>query len=222
MQRLGLALTIGLACLPAVADAQLTTPADWKWRQDAEAPIATGLQMKPGEWAFVQMPPGWHVTTGPGVLLYPSANGDLAGHFALESEVFLFPGQSAEEYGVFLGGQNVDSSASPDYVAFVLRRDGQAAVLRRRGGQTTSLAAWQSNTAILPGKAGEEPVKNVLKVDLDAQSGTFWVNGTKVLSVPRAELSTDGRVGFRIGKDMNLHITSFNVTRKMAPVPVKK
>jgi hypothetical protein len=46
----------------------------------------------------------------------------------------------------------------------------------------------------------------------------LWVNGQKVLSVPRADLATDGRVGFRIGKDMNLHITTFNVTRKMAPV----
>jgi hypothetical protein len=43
-----------------------------------------------------------------------------------------------------------------------------------------------------------------------------------VLSVPRSELSPDGRVGFRIGKEMNLHITSFNVTRRFAPVPVKK
>jgi hypothetical protein len=44
------------------------------------------------------------------------------------------------------------------------------------------------------------------------------VNGTKVLSVPRAEVPTDGRIGFRVGKDMNLHITTLNVTRKLAPV----
>jgi hypothetical protein len=62
----------------------------------------------------------------------------------------------------------------------------------------------------------------VLKVDVDSQAGAFWVNGTKVLSVPRSELATDGRVGFRIGKEMNLHITSFNVTRKFAPGPIKK
>jgi hypothetical protein len=218
MRRSVLILTAVTLLVPTVVNGQLKTPTDWKWRQDSDAPIATGLQMKPGEWAFVQMPPGWHVTTGPGVLLYPAANGDAGGHFSLESEVFLFPGTSQEEYGVFLGGQSVDTSPTPDYIAFVLRRDGQAAALRRRGGQTTALAPWQAHAAILPGKAGEDPVKNVLKVDLDPAAASLWVNGQKVLSVPRADLATDGRVGFRIGKDMNLHITTFNVTRKMAPV----
>jgi hypothetical protein len=102
-----------------------------------------------------------------------------------------------------------------------LRRDGQAAVLRRRAGQTAVVAAWQPHEAIVPGKAGDN-VKNVLKVDLDSVNAALWVNGTRVLSVPRAEVPTDGRIGFRVGKDMNLHITALNVTRKLAPVPVKK
>jgi len=222
MRRYVTVLTAAMTLAPALVGAQLTTPTDWKWRQDAEAQIATGLQMKPGEWAFVQMPPGWHVTTGPGVLLYPAANGDVTGHFSLESEIFLFPGNSQEEYGVFLGGQAVDSSPTPDYVAFVLRRDGQAAALRRRGGQTTPLVAWQPHAAILAGKTGEDPVKNVVRIDLDPAAASLWVNGQKVLSVPRTDLASDGRVGVRVGKDMNLHITTFNVTRKLAPVPVKK
>ena len=72
---------------------------------------------------------------------------------------------------MFLGGQDIEASASPDYSAFVLRRDGQAAVLRRRAGQTTALAAWQRHEAIVPGKAGDEPVKNVLKIDVDPLDG---------------------------------------------------
>ena len=48
------------------------------------------------------------------------------------------------------------------------------------------------------------------------------MNGAKVASVPRQELKADGRIGFRVGKDMNLHIATLNVTRKLAPVPVKK
>ena len=125
--------------------------------------------------------PGWHVTTGPGVLLYPTANGEIGGNFSLEAEIFLFPGEAADEYGIFLGGQDIDTSAMPDYSAFVLRRDGQAAVLRRRGGQSTALAAWQRHEAIVPGKAGDEPVKNILKVDVDATNVTLWVNAAKVL-----------------------------------------
>ena len=222
MRRLVPTLILVCAGAPALLTAQLTTPTDWKWRQDAAAPLASGAKMEPGSWVFVQMPPGWHVTTGPGVLLYPSAHGDVGGNFSLEAEIFLFSGESADEYGVFLGGQDIEGAATPDYSAFVLRRDGQAAVLRRRAGQTTVVAAWQPHEAIVPGKAGDEPVKNVLKIDLDQANATLSVNGAKVLAVPRADIRVDGRIGFRIGKEMNLHITTLNVTRKLAPVPVKK
>jgi hypothetical protein len=210
------------ACAPALLAGQLTTPTDWKWRQDAPAPLAPGSKMEPGSWVFVQMPPGWHVTTGPGVLLYPTTNGEIGGNYSLEAEVFLFPGEATDEYGLFLGGQDIDTSAAPDYTAFVLRREGEAAVLRRRAGQTTPLADWQRHEAIVKGNVKGDAVKNVLKVDVDPLNVTLWVNATKVLSVPRAEVRADGRVGFRIGKDMNLHITTLNVTRKLAPVPVKK
>jgi hypothetical protein len=222
MRRVLLLLVTCCACASTLLSAQLTTPTDWKWRQDAPAPLAPGSKMEPGSWVFVKMPPGWHVTTGPGVLLYPTANGEVGGNFSLEAEVFLFPGESAEEYGLFLGGQEIDASAAPEYAAFVLRRDGHAAVLRRHSGETTALADWQRHEAILPGAVKGDPVKNVVRVDADALTATLSVNGAKVAAVPRADLKLDGRIGFRIGKDMNLHITTLNVTRKLAPVPAKK
>jgi hypothetical protein len=221
MRRLVSAVIAIVACGSALT-AQLKTPTDWKWRQDAPAPLAPGSKMEPGSWVFVQMPPGWHITTGPGVLLYPTANGELSGNYSLEAEIFLFSGESPDEYGVFLGGQNIDASTSPDYSAFLLRRDGQASIVRRRAGETTALAAWQRHEAIVPGKAGDEPVKNIIRIDLDPLNATLSVNGAKVTSVPRAGLSLDGRIGFRVGKDMNLHISTLNVTRKLAPVPQKK
>ena len=220
MRRLVTAMLVAL-CAPALLTAQLKTPADWKWRQDTPAPLADGVKMAPGSWAFAQMPPGWHVTTGPGVLLYPSSHGEVDGNYSLETEIFLFPGDSTEEYGLFLGGRDIESSAAPEYVAFVLRRDGHAAILRQGGGNPTAVSAWQRHAAILAGKPADN-VKNVLRVDVDAMNATLWVNGEKIVSVPRAGLSGDGKIGFRVGKDMNLHISSFNVTRKLAPVPAKK
>jgi hypothetical protein len=222
MRRLVTVLIAVCACAPALLTAQLKTPGDWKWRQDAPAPLAAGSKMEPGSWVFVQMPPGWHVTTGPGVLLFPAANGDVTGNFSLEAEVFLFPGDATDEYGLFFGGQDIDTSATPDYAAFVLRRDGQTAVLRRRAGETAALSDWQRHEAVLQGNATGDAVKNVLRVEVDPLSATFSVNGAKVSAVPRANLRAEGRVGFRVGKDMNLHISTLNVTRKLAPVPVKK
>ncbi len=214
-------LAAAVALVPAVASAQLTTPGDWKWRQDAPAPLATGSEMKPGSWVFVQMPPGWHITTGPGVLLYPGANGDAGGNFSIEAEIFLFPGASLEEYGVFAGAKDIDA-ADPSYTAFVLRRDGRAAILKRRGTQITAVADWQARDAILPLVGGKEPVKNVLRVDVTATTVTMSVNGAQVAAVPRQDIDADGRFGFRVGKDMNLHISTLNVTRRLAPAPVKK
>jgi hypothetical protein len=217
-------MLLGIVCvvLTAAVRGQVTTPTDWKWRQDAPAPLATGVTMKPGSWVFVQMPPGWHVTTGPGALLYPSSQGEVNGNFSIEAEIHLFPGTSAEEFGVFLGGREIENSTTPRYAAFVLRRDGSAAVFERRGGESKAIAAWQRNEAILAHDGGKDTAKNVIRVDVDAVAATMFVNGAKVLSVPRQQLSAEGRIGFRVGNDLNLHITTLNVTRKLAPVPAKQ
>lgn len=57
------------------------------------------------------MPPGWHVTTGPGALLFPTDLRSVEGNDSLEAQVFLFPGKSAEEYSVFIGGSASDAGA---------------------------------------------------------------------------------------------------------------
>jgi hypothetical protein len=134
----------------------------------------------------------------------------------------LFPGESQEEYGLFLGGQEIDSSGAPEYAAFVLRRDGHAAVLRRVRAQTTAVANWQRHESIAPHTGGKDAIKNNIRVDVDQLNATMLVNGVKVLSVARDGLKADGRIGFRIGKDVNLHIATLNVTRKLAPAPPPK
>lgn len=207
--------------LPSPLLAQLKTPTDWQWRQDAPAPLAPGSKMEPGSWVFVGMPPGWHITTGPGVLLFPRADGDAAGNFSLESEIFLFPESGAGEYGVFLAGRNVEGTDHPEYLAFVLRGDGQAAILHGRGGGTTALAGWRGHSAILK-KHASDAVKNVVRVDVDAVNLAMSVNGSRVIEIPRNDLATDGRFGLRAGNGMNLHVSSLNVTRRLAPVPARK
>ncbi len=50
----------------------------------------------------------------------------------------------------------------------------------------------------------------------------FSANDKEIAGVPRADVMTDGAVGFRIGKSLNMHITTFGLTHQLAPVPVKK
>jgi hypothetical protein len=205
-----------------VAGFQLKTPADWKWRTDAPATVTdTDKNLAASNWFYVGMPPGWHVTTNPGlVLFHPGHEG--RGNYSVKSEIFLFPGDNQEEYGLFIGGRGLEqTSSTPAYTAFVLRRDGQAAILKRSGTTTTALVDWKPNTVAVA-QAGTEAKKNALTVDVGPADVIFSVNDKEVARVPRADVVTDGAVGFRVGKSLNMHITTFDLTHRLAPVPVKK
>ncbi len=224
MRRLMMALTLTVAALGATAAGfQLKTPTDWKWRTDTPAAVTdAGGTLAADQWYYVGMPPGWHITTKPGVLLYHPAH-EGRGNFSVQSQIFLFPGDNQEEYGVFIGGRTLEpASATPTYTAFVVRRDGQAAILKRSGTTTTSLVDWKANAAVLPQTGSDEAAKNVLKVDVGPTEVVFSANEKEIARVPRAEVTADGVLGFRVGRSLNLHISTFDVTYKLAPVPVKK
>src|SRR5262245_53482294 len=111
-----LACTLVAALLAVSAAArQLQTPTDWQWRTDTPAKVTADAKLGPDSWHFVAMPPGWHVTMGPGGLLYP--------------------------------------------------------------------------------------------------------DGRDIAKIPRAGLSTDGAFGLRVGKDLNMHISTLDVTQRLAPDP---
>ena len=198
------------------AAGQLKTPTDWKWRLDGPGKV---VDSQPGqnETHFVAMPPGWHVTTGPATLLY-HPDYQAKGNFAVEAEIFLFPGESQEEYGIFLGGKNLAPTERPSYVAFVARRDGMGAIWRGSG---EPIVNWKANDAIAP-HPGKDSVKNILRVEAGATEIVFLANGKEVARIPRTATNLDGHIGFRFGKDVNVHASRLDITYKLAPVPIKK
>jgi hypothetical protein len=197
-----------------IAAAQDAPPEGWRWVTDGAATVVGRLDPKPGELTFVTMAPGWHLTTGPAASLFePTVS--MRGRFAIESEAFLFPGTSAEGFGVFVGGRDLDGVAR--YLAFLIRRDGSAAVERREGGTTTLLKPWTRHTAIVA-HAGDDKstARNLLRIEAESASLVFLVNGAKVLEVPRTGDVADGVLGLRIGAGLNLHVTNLDATRKLA------
>jgi hypothetical protein len=215
-------LAAGLVLTSTVLTAGQKTPVDWKWRIDGGAGSVTdAAEPKSGEMTFVTMAPGWHVTTGPAALLYhPDYQTKNTENFAVEAEVFLFPGTSQEEYGIFIGGKNLTAQERPSYLAFVARRDGMG-MIRRGSGEP--VVNWKANDAILP-HPGKETVKNILRVEAGPIDIVFNANGKEVARIARAgtNVSLEGHFGLRIGKDMNIHASRLDVTHKLAPVPVKK
>lgn len=194
---------------------QLQTPDDWRWRLDEPAAMSPDGKMDAGRWWFVAMPPGWHITMGPGGLVYhPSYR--ASARFVVESELFLFPDSSDEGVGVFVGGQTLGDRESPAWTALLLRKDGKAAVVRRAEGGVKALSDWTLVAGVRP-HGGKDAEKHAFRIEADTATVTFLVDGTAVASLPRAEAAPDGHFGFRLGRGVNIHVVRLDFTQQLAP-----
>jgi hypothetical protein len=196
----------------AVAQGTLPRPVGWRILLDGGARDTV---------YYVQMPPGWHITTGPGALLFDPAY-QASERFAVEAEMFLFPGTSESGYGIFVGGAGLNGP-SASYLAYVARRDGHVRLEHvSPGGTPHALVDWMRAESIKPSQGMEDPVRNVLRMSVERDSIVLEANGSRVTAVPRADLSVEGVFGFRVGPDINLHASRLDHTRRLAPVPAKK
>ena len=189
-------------------------PEGARWRLDAPADhVGRKDDLTSATFSFVSMAPGWHVTMGPGGLLFDPRN-EIRGRFTVQSRIALFPGEGNAEYGVFVGGAALEGS--PAWTAFVVRRDGSAAVLRHSAGRTEELVPWAKHPGVKSGAAA-----NTVRVTLDT-AVHFAVNDSAIVTLPRDKVATGGVFGFRIGPALNMHITTLDVTHRLAPVPAPR
>lgn len=192
----------------------LAVPEGWRFRLDSpseDAELVAAEEPASGNVRFVNMTPGWHVTTGPRVILYhPAARAE--GDFRATATMHLFaPGQRNEAYGLFIGGRELQS---PDqrYLYFLIRRSGDYLVKLRDGGSTREIVGWTSHDAVVPfTEDTEETATNTLSVTARGDSLHFSVNGTEVTSLAREGLPVDGRVGWRINHALDLHVSDFAI-----------
>lgn len=195
-----LALTLSLAGA-AQAQEQLERPDAWKTRFDRPAPDSALY--------FVEMPPGWHITTGPsGILYLPSQQAE--GTFRVRSEIHLFPGEQREGFGIFIGGRDLDG-AERSYLYFLINGGGRFLIKRRVGEETEVLVPWTEHSAVAQNPGTDESTQNVLSIHAGAEQVEFLINGERVTSLPRAELDCDGIVGLRVNHGLNLHVTELAI-----------
>ncbi len=199
---------LGLTALAASGAAQdFARPEGWHVRFDRPGATEADLEM------FVEMPPGWHVTSGPAAI-YWGPDMEASGDFRAEMEVFLFDPQGRREaFGIFLGGKNLEGD-DIEYTYFLIRDGGQFIVKRRVGPDAPTLIPWTSHEAIRSyAHRGEDvSVKNVLAVEAKGDTVRFFVNGSEVAKLPRSEAPVDGVYGFRVNHRLNLHISRLEVT----------
>ncbi len=202
-----------LALLAAPATAQersrLTTPADWRVHSDRAASVVDeGERITAAQVYYVTMSPGWHITTGPGSILYHPVS-RAEGTYRAEAETFLFP-QSVETSGIgmFLGGTGFHET-DPSYVAFLVRGDGRYAIQHRDRGTWRPVVPWTAHEAVARRRA-DGTARNVLTVDVRGGEATFAVNGARVHGPARLP-SAAGQLGLRIGDSVNVHVTRLSI-----------
>jgi hypothetical protein len=180
-------------------------PEGWRVRLDDPGPDSTKL-------VFAAMAPGFHVTTGPAVILWNPAT-TARGNYKAETNIHLFkPARGhAEAFGLFIGGANLDA-ANESYTYFLVRNDGQYLVKQRTGKDTKDVIPWTKSPAVKLYDDKEESSANLLTVVAGPATVDFLINGTKVASRPRADIATDGVVGLRVNHNLNLHVSKFEVT----------
>lgn len=200
--RLATAALMLLGAGPGLPAQELERPSDWQVRFDQPGVRDSSLY-------FVTMTPGWHITTGPAGILYNPAH-SASGEYKIKSEIFLFPGDRREGFGVFLGGRNLTDD-DQSYLYFLIRKDGQYLIKRRAGAKISTFKPWTAHSAIVQHDGGEGTAKNVLEIEVGRSEIGFIINGVKVTAVPRAKLETDGVVGLRVNHHLNLHVSELTI-----------
>jgi hypothetical protein len=189
----------------------LEVPAGWIVRLDKPDPaVVIGSDKKDGIY-FVNMTPGWHVTTGPSAIFYHPES-VAKGQSRIEAVIHLFApqGRHREAFGIFFGGADLDG-ANQAYDYFVIRNSGEFLIKRRNGSETPVIHAWTKSAAIVPHTEGKESVKNVLAVEAGTESAKFFINGELVATLPRSDVRLDGIVGLRVNHHVNLHIEDLSI-----------
>lgn len=194
-----------LAFFASQAQAQdQTRPDGWQVRFDRPGASEDQLEL------FVDMPPGWHVTSGPAAIYWPP-DMEASGDYKIEMEVFLFdPGERRREaFGIFFGGRDLRGEGV-EYSYFLIRNGREFIVKRREGAEAPTVIPWTGNDAILAYSDREEggtSAKNQLVVEVVGDMVTFFANEVELASLPRAEVGTTGVYGFRVNHGLNLHIS---------------
>lgn len=193
-------LGLALALTPGLLAAQL--PSGWTARPDDGGKVAE-VKVDP-------MGAGWHVTTGPGGIIYRSAD-KATGNYEFHAKLHLFPEKGhGEAYGLFIGGSDL-TGAAQKYTYFLLRGDGTWKVKRRDGAKTADVTpGWTASPAIVKGKA-DGSVANLVAIVVQGAKVSFQVNGTEVYSTDASKVDANGTPGLRINHNLSVHVENYGI-----------
>ena len=194
---------------PIVAQA----PAGWQLRLDRSTNAAD--PDKTTEVKVTQMGQGFHVTTGPAVVLWnPSAN-NATGAYTLRGTFHLMkPSGHVNYYGLVFGGVSLESSRQ-NYLYFLVGQNGTFIIKHRAGDATPHDVVGRTAHAALAKPGGSGSSVNNLEVRVGADKIDYVVNGTVVHTTPKTGMTarTDGLWGVRVNHELDVHVERLGVSR---------
>lgn len=194
---------------PAVPQGEnLKVPEGWEIRLDRPMEnLVVSSDPDSGDIYFVNMTPGWHVTTGPRAIFWHPEN-RAHEEYKIHTKFHLFnpEGRNREGYGLFFGGMNLKKD-NQYYLYFLIRNTGDFLVKARKGNNTETIQDWTASDAIM--KYEDESVSsvaNILSVMVERENLTFSINNQKVATIKKEDWTTGGFFGLRVNHAVNLHI----------------
>ncbi len=186
----------------------LKVPEGWEIRLDRpQENLIISSEPDSGDIYFVNMTPGWHITTGPrAIFWHPENRAHMQYQITTKLHLFNPEGRNREGYGLFFGGMNLNND-NQYYLYFLLRNTGDFLIKARKGSETETLQEWTSSDAII--KYEDESVSsvaNVLSVIVEREKMSFYVNEQEVASLDKGEWTTGGIFGLRVNHAVNLHV----------------
>jgi hypothetical protein len=207
IRRLSVAALALVLSTPVLAQA----PAGWTMRLDRSTNPSD--PDKTPDVKFVTMGSGFHVTTGPAVVLWNPAN-TAAGAYTLKGSFSLTkPSGHNNYYGLVFGGGNLDGDGQ-NYLYFLVGQNGSFIVKHRGGANVHDVQAATPHAAIAkPDSTGRST--NALEVRVGADKIDYVVNGQVVHTTPKAGMTsrTDGIWGVRVNHQLDVHVAGVAVTR---------
>ncbi len=160
---------------------------------------------------FVNMGPGFHVTSGPAAIYFNPANAAKGNYTVKASLTQTKAPTHREAYGIFVAGDDV-TGAKQAYYYLIVAGTGEFTVKHRAGTETHTIVDWKANPAV---KKADEAGKATNEVAIEVGDNVrFLVNGTEVHKAPRSQLgSMDGQAGLRVNHNLDVHVGNFSVTK---------
>tara|TARA_R110000868_G_scaffold408293_7_gene691068 strand:- start:15827 stop:16537 length:711 start_codon:yes stop_codon:yes gene_type:complete len=196
---------------PKVAQGEnLKVPEGWEVRLDRpQENLVISSDPDSGDIYFVNMTPGWHITTGPRAIFWHPEN-NVEGDYTVSTSIHLFDtkGRDREGFGLFFGGSDLKGDGQ-EYIYFLIRNTGDYLIKSRKGTETENITNWIASESIVKYKAGsEETALNKLSVKVWANTVDFYINDQMVMGVTTGDVSltTDGLFGLRVNHAVNLHV----------------